>query len=239
MAGLLPADLLAACERARGLHPIDRALSLAAAAAPAEEVAALPLAELDRRLLALRAALLGDRLDCLAACPACGAALEFALSAAAIAARLTSPPPERLTTEDGWEIALRPLDSRDLAAAARAPDRVAAEAVLAARAVAALRPPAPLDPACPPPEPVRAAATARAAARETEGVVELALDCAACGAAWQAPLDIGGHVWAEAEALAGRLLAEVAALAARYGWSEAAILGMSPARRNAYLALGA
>jgi len=236
MTSLAPAALLAAWELGLHLHAVDRALVLLAGAAPDVEVAALPLAERDRRLLALRAGLLGDRLDCLAQCPACGATLEFTLSASDTASRIAPLPPERVSV-DGWDIELRPLDSRDLAVAACAPDAAAAEGMLAARSIAAMHPPADLPMDSPPPEAVRAAAAARTAERESKGVVELALECADCGAAWQAPLDIGAHVWAEAEAAAGRLLAEVASLAARYGWSEAEVLALSPARRRAYLML--
>ncbi|HEX8830118.1 MAG TPA: hypothetical protein VF705_03075, partial [Longimicrobium sp.] len=53
------AALLAAWEAGRVLHPLDRALALLAAADPGARrgtLAALPLAERDRRLLALRAA---------------------------------------------------------------------------------------------------------------------------------------------------------------------------------------
>ena len=50
-------------------------------------------------------------------------------------------------------------------------------------------------------------------------------------------LDVGAHVWTEVDAAARRMMGEVAAIAAAFGWTEAAILAMSDARRRAYLEL--
>lgn len=51
--------------------------------------------------------------------------------------------------------------------------------------------------------------------------------------------DPAAYVWAEVENSAARLLRDVHLLAAAYGWTEAAILGMSATRRAAYLQLAA
>ena len=63
----------------------------------------------------------------------------------------------------------------------------------------------------------------------------LEFECEACGHAWTAPFDIAAFVWEEIEARARGLLDEIHLLAGAYGWSERAILGLSEARRAAYL----
>jgi hypothetical protein len=50
-------------------------------------------------------------------------------------------------------------------------------------------------------------------------------------------LDTAALLWDEITARAGALLHEVHRLASAYGWSEAQILALSPARRARYLAL--
>jgi hypothetical protein len=65
--------------------------------------------------------------------------------------------------------------------------------------------------------------------------ISFALRCAACGHDWQLGFDIVAFLWNEISSLAKRYLYEVHALAWAYGWSEADILAMSPARRRFYL----
>ena len=50
-------------------------------------------------------------------------------------------------------------------------------------------------------------------------------------------LDAGQLLWEEIEARALVLLREVHHLASAYGWSEAQILALTPARRASYLAM--
>ena len=61
--------------------------------------------------------------------------------------------------------------------------------------------------------------------------------CADCGHAWDALLDIGACFWAELASHARQLMDSVHRLASAYGWCEADILALSPARRSAYLAM--
>jgi hypothetical protein len=234
------ARLLEASELGARLHPLDRALVVLRLSAPNldEDLAALPIAERDRRLIALRHAMFGDRMGCVADCPVCGGAQEFELSAGALLAGISAPRPPETLRVGGWAIALRPLDSRDLAVVATAPECDAAAAQLAGRAIRVERGPAGTDADAPIPGDVRAAAVERVA--EREGAADLALDlnCSACGAAWTAPFDIGAHLWVEIDAEARRLIGEVAALAARFGWAESDLLAMPAARRRAYLEAG-
>jgi hypothetical protein len=64
-----------------------------------------------------------------------------------------------------------------------------------------------------------------------------ALTCPECDADFEAALDAAGYVYGELSSRGRRLLYEVDALALRYGWSEAQILDLSPARRARYLEL--
>ena len=228
MRGLSAAGIVTAWERAERLAPLDRALAMlwaAGEAADGDDLAALPLAERDRRLLALREATFGERLDCIATCPDCGAELEFVLSVPELIDSL--PAPEAETIErDGVAIAIRPLDSRDLAAAVALPE---------GEAHASLR-----SRVCPGAESLPAELVtdidARLEAREAAGELGVSLACADCGASWAESLDVAGHLWAEMATAARRVMAEVAEMAAAFGWSEAEILAMSEARRRTYLA---
>jgi hypothetical protein len=201
---------------------------------PPDTLARLPIGERDRRLLALRTAVLGGRLDCETLCPACGARLEIAVEASALACAPIATDEQAVLEHDGWRVRFRLPTSADVAACAggagAAPtllERCVAEATYhdAQRTAGEL------------PARLRDAVAARMAELDSQADVRLALDCPACGHGWQADLDIGGFVLAEVETHAARLLAEVHGLASAYGWTEADILALSPARRSRYLAL--
>ena len=70
---------------------------------------------------------------------------------------------------------------------------------------------------------------------DPQAEVVLTFTCPACQHGWQALFDVGTFFWTEVASAARRLLREVDALARAYGWSEAAILALSPARRQAYM----
>jgi hypothetical protein len=152
-------------------------------------------------------------------------------------ALLAVPAPEEQAItlrEVGLEVALRAPNAADLAAAMAQPNpaRALFEAcVIAARQDGAAVPPAQL------PEPVREAAAAAIAARDPLTEVTLALVCPACAATAAIGLDAEALLAQDIAAEGPRLLAEVATLARSFGWSEAAILAMPPARCRAYLAL--
>ncbi|HEY0035838.1 MAG TPA: hypothetical protein VGB66_04075, partial [Longimicrobium sp.] len=115
------AALLAAWEAGRVLHPLDRALALLAAADPGARrgtLAALPLAERDRRLLALRAP--GDgELAVYVECPGCAERLELSLDAdQLVPADELAPGATWKAHGGGVSMVFRLPDSRDLAAAA-------------------------------------------------------------------------------------------------------------------------
>jgi hypothetical protein len=67
--------------------------------------------------------------------------------------------------------------------------------------------------------------------------LRLATTCATCGHAFEVAVEPGGLYWAELAEHARRLLVDVHRLACAYGWTEREILGIDPARREAYLEL--
>jgi hypothetical protein len=230
-------DLLVAWETGLERGPTQRGLVLLGVACPeaGEDVlAALSIGERDRRLFQLREAAFGPRMTGLVDCTTCGERLELDLATS----DLLAPPPadaaERLVLRrDDWKIVLRLPDSRDLIAAAADPSRTAS--LLFTRAVRSASHAGMPVAAEDLPANLREEASQRLAEAEPQVDTRLALTCAACGSAWQAPFDILSFLWTELDAWAARLLNEVHALAAAYGWAERDILALSPARRRRYL----
>jgi hypothetical protein len=242
MAALNAADLLRVWEVGRTQHPLERSLMLVAAVCPdlsEDEIAALPLGRRDAALFDLRDQTFGRQLSGYTACVRCGERLEFALDTAALRRRLLAEaaPPEDTVREGEYEMQLRRLDSRDLAAAAAADGVQAARSLLARRCVVRASEAGQPRDADDLPGWMLERLAEYLAACDPLADVQLAMSCPTCGGSWQAPLDIGAFVWLEVTAAARRLLDEVHALALAYGWREADVLAMTATRRQAYLEL--
>lgn len=241
--GAAPNDslVLSLVELCRNWHPIDRALAMVAAACPRQDRAALPalpLGDRDIILLDLRERLFGPVLDLSTDCPQCSTLVTLAPAIEAL--WQDEPDAAERAAASAVEIGdralqLRPVDSRDLAAAARAGDAAEARHILAARCLAdetgAGVDPAVLDDA------LLDEIAARLARLDPQADLAFALDCPECGHAWEAPLDIGAVLWRELQWKAEALIGEIHELALHYHWSEGEILGIGPARRAAYLRL--
>jgi len=232
MRALSAADLLALWERGRRQHRLDRALTLLSAADPGlthAELAALGIGQRDRLLLDLRERTFGPTLECVVPCGACGAAVEFRFGVAE--ARFPFAPPAQTfsVASDGVTRSFRMPCSADLAAVVAQTDREAAARALLDRCrtdgVDGL-----------PPGFARRAVD-RMSELDPQAEVRLDLSCPSCGNRWQAVFDIAACFWTELETRARRLLGEVHGLARAYGWTEAEILSLSDARRQAYLEL--
>lgn len=236
MAALSSQDILCVWETAARQAPLDRALTLLAAASPRaarEELARLPIGDRDRCLLDLREGTFGRDAIAASTCGGCGQRVEFALALATL--RL---PRAGLAVGEveasGWHLRFRLPDSTDLAAALGASDArraLAASCVLEARRDGVVVGEPDLPPAV-----LSRLAEAMA---ETDPQAEVLLDfsCPACGGAGRTTFDIAAFLWEEVRAHALRLLVEVATLARAFGWGEADILSMSAVRRRAYLEL--
>ena len=83
------------------------------------------------------------------------------------------------------------------------------------------------------------AISAEMARADRQAIVDLALECPACGHGFAAAFDIASFLMAELHGWAQRLIADVAALARAFGWREADVLALSPVRRQLYLELAA
>jgi hypothetical protein len=231
-------DALVVWERGAGQSAAARGLALlglAHAGTDADTLADVSVGARDAALLALRAAMFGERMESCANCPACREMIEMSFTAADM--RAAAPESPKLTlSQDGYDVKLRLLTSRDLLAIEHHED--ARAALLARSVVSASANGAETTPQQLPAAIVDAAVQVLADA-DPQADIQLSLMCPACGHFWKAPFDIVSYLWAELEAWAGRILRDVHVLAVAYGWREADILAMSPARRKFYLDMAA
>jgi hypothetical protein len=183
-------------------------------------------------LLRLYGESFGPRLDGLAACPACGTEVDVAVPVAELVAATPEPEPVAPFEAEGRRIGWRLPDGADLAAAAACTDPADGALLLVSRCVTESDS-APAEM----PEGVRAELARRVAAADPLLDVTLALTCPECAVIWDSTLDVGAFFAAALHTAAGRLLREVGELARAYGWSEAAVLGLSERRRAVYLAM--
>lgn len=238
MRALSAQELLNAWEQGLGRPAHEQALRLLTACSgeTAETLSCLSIGRRDRALLELRASVFGPRLTSLASCPACGERMEMEMEVDDLLVEQHDEQPSSLTLRAGdYDVRFRLPNSNDLAAlvacedAARAARALLVRCIIAARLGDAEVPVAQL-----PPE-VLEAVGARMGEADPQGDMRLALNCPACGHAWQAAFDIGQFLWGELNAWAAHTLSEVHRLAQAYGWREADILSMSPQRRRMYL----
>lgn len=226
-------ELLAIWERACAAGPGARDDALLGDAAPRS------LSARNAALLALRARLFGATQRLRAACPACGAALEFAVDCAALARSLLPAVDGGDRHEvrcHGYRVAYRAPDVDDCRAAAVTASEFVPALLRRCIARCEREDGAPCDPASLP-NAVTDALSDALEALEPGASVDFDLCCPDCAARWSAPMDCAAVLHAEVCAHAERLLVEIDALARAYGWSEAQVLALSPTRRAAYLQL--
>lgn len=239
-AGLSADVLLCLWEVGEAQYPLDRALTILAAAEPDQtrsELARLPSGRRDERLFGVYERTFGSRVAGQGRCPECQGRVEFSLDVRdLLAASGDGGWAEPLTVASaGYTVTYRLPDSFDLAAIARLSDVDEARRRLLERCIVQAtreRAEVGLDQV---PEAVIGLVVEQMAAHDPLAEIELALACPACGAHCQFVFDIASFLWLKIEAQARRLLREVHTLAMAYGWCEADILAMSPGRRQAYL----
>ena len=234
MTALSAHALLDVWTHGRGLHPIDQALDLLAGAEPdipSADHAALSLGERNSRLIALREAVFGPRLEAMATCPHCAERLEFALSTTDLRDQSGSLPSDAdcEIESGGQRLRVRPLTSVDLASIAGCDDPDRARSILAERCLGDG-----LEPSTLPHEAIDALSECLARC-DPQAEALLDMGCPGCGHTWQVDFDIASFLWTELAAEARHLLQEVDVLARRYGWREADILALGSARRRLYL----
>lgn len=241
MRSLSACDILHVWEQGQRQHPVDRALTLLAAACPEmrrDEFAALSIGQRDALLFSLREQTFGSTLNGFAECPQCAERLEFTIPAADV--QMTPPQFEEEKRElemiaGGLVLRFRLPDSLDLAAAAGCEEVDTARRLLVQRCVLqANRDGEPISCSELPDEVINQLAE-RMSEWDPQAEVLLDLTCPACGHRWKTIFDIVSFFWTEICVQAKRLLREVHTLAQAYGWREADILSMSAVRRQFYL----
>lgn len=239
-------DLVALWDRAGGLGPVDRALVLAqAAGGDPQHLLDQPVGLTHALLLQLREGLAGHTIEATAGCPRCDEMVELALDThelralgeqAGTAPSDASGSSSTLTAPGGSSYAVRgrPPTPGDLLAVAGASDAVTALRDRCLSVTSETGDPVGIEVLD---EQLLAASEQRLAAADPLSEILLGTTCPACGAGFEAEVDVAAFVWAEVEAAAHRLLHEVDLLARAYGWTEAEVLGLSATRRAAYLRL--
>lgn len=238
MRALSAQELLDVWEQGLGRPAHERALRLLAACSDetAETLARLSIGRRDRALIELRASVFGARLTSLAACPACGERMEMEMEVGDLLVEQQDEQPASLALRAGdYDVCFRLPNSNDLADLMAYEDATGAARALFARCVISARSGDEEVPAAQLPSEVLEAVGERMGEADPQGDMRLALNCLACGHAWQESFDIGQFLWGELNAWAARTLGEVHRLAQAYGWREADILSMSPQRRRMYL----
>jgi hypothetical protein len=239
---LTTSALLEAWERGRTARPLLRALDLLARVYPdatPEQMKALPIGQRDARLMEIREALFGPSLTCLAACPRCGERLEITLEISQLRSQPAAEDGAQVyaLAAGGCEVQFRLPNSQDMAVLADLPDAGQARRALLERCVQqAARDGVPVNAADLPEELVGRIA-GRMAQIDPLADIQIALTCPSCAQQWSTAFDIVSYLWSEINTWAMRVLREVHRLASAYGWSEAEILALSPARRQMYLEL--
>jgi hypothetical protein len=243
MRALSVPELLGVWESGLAQGPVERALTLLAAACPdtpRDDLANWTIGRRDSSLLTLREWTFGPRLASVAVCPECGQRVELGFDVPAVRVdKDLEPPTEVAMLLPGYELQLRPPNSADVAAIAAEPKVERQRRLLFERCLVAIRRDG--QPGTPGELPAEAidAAAARLAEADPQADVQLNVSCPSCGKAWQALFDIVSFFWSEIEAWALQILREVHILASSYGWGEADILALSPIRRQFYLEMAA
>jgi hypothetical protein len=232
--------LLDAWEHGARRGNLDRALSiLASAGHDAVAFEDAPIGRCDSALLDVHAATFGERLEGTTDCPKCGETLEVALAAGRL--RVHQPPSsEPLEAQDaatGIRLRCRLPTPADLRVAAAAPDAQCAQELLLERCVVdAERDGRPIAARELPADALELLDRMLSAA-DPQSDLRVVMTCPDCDHGWTVALDVADFVWQQVDSRARETLLDVAALSAAYGWSEAEVLAMTPARREAYLEL--
>jgi hypothetical protein len=240
MRALSHADCLALWERGQTLHPLDRGLLAVQAAFPEsqrESVADWPLGRRNRALAELRCACFGRWLRGWTACEQCGERLEFEVDGNALAASNVGSTDELIEVQGD---VFRLPTSRDLARIAGEHDSSTAAVQLLEQCMVSSTlqdsGKRQVDLKKWTEEQLNAVGE-RMAQADPLAEILLHFDCPACSHAFDLGLDLAAFLWSELEGRAKRLLRDVHTLASAYGWSEAEVLSLSPARREFYLGM--
>ena len=210
-----------------------------------DDAAQLTVGDREALVLALRRITLGERLQCVIDCPACGEAMDIDLAIAdlLLAPRTSTAPAydEVIATAEGhWRMRYRlPVGADQIAVAracADAPDCGARELLVRCVREAVSPSGVATDPSALP-ERVAEALGERMAALDPQAEISLDVGCPVCRTRSAITLDAAGLFFRELMARGADLYREVHRLAVSYHWSERDILALPRGKRRRYLAL--
>jgi hypothetical protein len=185
------------------------------------------IGQTDSLLFALRNELYGPTLECVSTCPSCGQTVEFIANTTDLASPEPAAHMGRVALLDG-QLDCRPPSNSDVNELLRGAARIDSRQLLRqclltdAAALQALS-----DQDCD-------RAVAELADADPGSSIEIAIECS-CAHRWIEQFDVRSYLLTELTDWAARTLRDVHRLASRYGWSESAILAMSPWRKRIYL----
>ncbi|RCJ29477.1 phage baseplate protein [Nostoc minutum NIES-26] len=243
MRSLSNSELLNVWERGLSQSPMQRALTLLAAACAEislDELLNLSIGQRDGLLLALREITFGSQLVSLAVCPMCGERLEFNFNVVDVRIPTVANLPQTLELNlADYQVCFRLPNSLDLVAmwsANHTPQDIASlRHQLLQRCTLKLQYQGQEESIEQIPTTILDAVVTQMAQADPQADIQLNLVCPACQHQWCAIFDIVSFFWSEINTWAVRILREVHTLASAYGWSETDILAMSPLRRQLYL----
>ncbi len=238
MYGLSSLDVIHIWERGQYQHVMERALSMLAGANSEKTIndfAVLSIGERDSSLLTLREQTFGSRLNCFAECPRCNARMEYSMDVADIRVAGKSSEMMHELSIEGFNMHFRLPDSYDLAAAVNCIDPAESGNILLQRCILNVNKSDGSISFEDIPDDIKMKLVQHMADRDPQAEILLNLTCRSCSHSWQIMFDIVSFFWDEICAYAKRHLLEVHIIAQAYGWKEADILSMSPARRQFYM----
>jgi hypothetical protein len=240
MRALEASELLQVWERGVGSAPARAIMPLLMAACPEIDPQRLPhltIGERDALLLSQREWMFGPHLEATASCPTCGERLEFSLTIDGLRAVPPVTDASNLgqtvsgsAAVDAYQVEFRAPTIADTQRATNLHELLQRCLIRATRA-------GELQAINELPPTVIEAVSRQMADADPQANIELALNCPACGQEWSATFDIAAFLWQELHTWAQRTLLDIHQLAGAYGWSEAEILALSPARRQIYLTM--
>lgn len=239
----LAPTLLTMWERAYGLGPVQKGLTLLSIARPQQairQLVNLTIGERDAALLDLRVRLFGSQIESVASCPQCPDKIQVSFSVSEIRLSEVSRLGPLEVQIDDRSATIWPLTSADLLAVEVEPSARLRREALLQRCISC----SDFDTTeSLPAQFVNWSDSAQRTIAETlaridpQADIRIALSCSRCSHAWSSRFDITSHLWSEIDAWAQRLMAEIHALAFAYGWAERDILAMTPWRRHLYMGM--
>ncbi len=228
--------LLDLCDRGAHARHAGRALLLLCAAGVERvDAGSMPIGARNRRLIALRERLFGSALASTTPCPECREHVELLVSVSDLmtAAPAIAGGPEFAIVAGEHDVRFRVPCTDDFLRLSGDVDRARAE--LLRRCVVTIDGSQNEDVVASALTAVASAVASAVEEADPGAVIALELSCPSCAHVWTAFFDIVSFLWHELDQWSRRVLDDVHRLARGYGWSESEILGLSDARRQAYL----